>query len=201
MASVYRRGSRDQPEGETTPEPRPASSAASGWLLGPFLRASSLHLGAAAAASSLRHELVANGSLDRADFDAAYAIARLTPGTNLLALYALLGHRLGGWRLTLAAVAVGIMLPSTVAVLIAILYSQNASPVVALIMRGARAGGVAVFLGAVVRLIRPQLTEHRRLGITFAVVAFAVVWCLPINQLFVLLVAGGLGAVILKPTR
>jgi chromate transporter len=177
------------------------SSPGSAWSLGPFVRASTLHIGAAAAASSLRQELVANGSLDVAHFDAAYAIARLTPETNLLALYALLGHRLGGWRLALPAVAIGIVLPSTVAVLIAILYSQHAPPVLALVMRGARAGGLAVFLGAVVRLIRPQLTEHRRLGIAFAVVAFAVVWFLPVNQLFVLLVAGGLGAVILKPTR
>jgi chromate transporter len=164
------------------------------------VRASCLHVGAAAAASSLRHELVANGSLNVAEFDAAYAIARLTPGTNLLALYALLGHRLGGWPLALPAAAVGIVLPSIVAVLIAILYSQHAPLVAALVLHGARAGGLAVFLGAVVRLVRPQLTEHRRLGVAFALVAFAVVWILPVNQLFVLLAAGGLGAIMLRPT-
>jgi chromate transport protein ChrA len=68
-------------------------------------------------------------------------------------------------------------------------------------MRGARAGGLAVFLGAVVRLIRPQLTHHRRLGVVFAVAAFGVVWFLPVNQLSVLLAAGGLGAVVLRPAR
>ena len=54
-----------------------------------FLRASSLHVGAAAAAASLRHDLIDDGSVAPADFDAAFAVARLTPGTNLLALYAL----------------------------------------------------------------------------------------------------------------
>jgi chromate transport protein ChrA len=65
--------------------------------LAPFLRASSLHIGAAAAAASLRHDLVKEGKVESRDIDAAYAISRVTPGTNLLALYALLGHRLGGW--------------------------------------------------------------------------------------------------------
>jgi chromate transport protein ChrA len=137
MASVYRRAPIGQHEGSGPPtHMSTAPSPGSGPSLGPFVRASSLHIGAAAAASSLRHELVANGFLDVAGFDAAYAIARLTPGTNLLALYALLGHRLGGWRLALPAVAVGIVLPSTVAVLIAILYSHHAPPLLALVMRG-----------------------------------------------------------------
>lgn len=167
--------------------------------LGPFVRASGLHIGAAAAASSLRHELVDTSRIAPSDFDGAYAVARLTPGTNLLALYALLGHRLGGWGLALSAVAVGVLLPAVVAVLVAAVYSHNTSPLLALVMRGARAGGLAVFLGAVVRLIRPQLTEHRLLGVAFGVMAFAVVWLLPVNPLLVMLIAGALGALVLRP--
>jgi chromate transporter len=139
-------------------------------------------------------------AIGAADFDGAYAVARLTPGTNLLALYALLGHRLGGWGLALSAVAIGVVIPSAVAVLVAAFYVESTSPFLSLVMRGARAGGLAVFLGAVVRLSRPQLTEHRRLGLAFALVAFVAAWLFPMNQLFILLTAGGLGAVVLRPT-
>ena len=103
--------------------------------------------------------------------------------------------------MALQAVAVGVLVPAGVALMIAVSYSHSASPAIASVMQGARAGGLAVFLGAVVRLIRPQLSEHRWLGSVFAVVAFGVVWLLPANQLSVLLVAGGLGALVLRPAR
>ena len=72
----------------------------------PFVRASVGHIGAAAATASLRHDLVERGSFDPGEFDTAYAVARITPGTNLLALYYLLGHRLGGWRTAFSALAI-----------------------------------------------------------------------------------------------
>ena len=97
--------------------------------LGAFVRASSLHIGAAAAAASLREELVRDHGLTPGDVDAAYAVSRVTPGTNLLALYALLGHRLGGWRLALQAIAVGSLVPASVAVLVAFLYTRSTSPI------------------------------------------------------------------------
>jgi chromate transport protein ChrA len=61
------------------------------FLLGPFLRASTLHIGAAAATASLREELVRAGRVTPREIDGAYAVSRLTPGTNLLALYAVIG--------------------------------------------------------------------------------------------------------------
>ena len=170
-------------------------------FIGLFIRASSLHIGAAAASAALRDELVADGSLDAHDFDAAYAIARLTPGTNLLALYALLGHRLGGWSLAVQAVFIGALVPAFIALAVAMAYSQNTSPAMAALMQGARAGGLAVFLGAVVRLMRPQVSAHRRLGVVFAVVAFAVSWWLATNVLAVLVISGGIGAFVLRPRR
>ena len=167
--------------------------------LGAFVRASSLHIGAAAATASLREELVRDHGLTPGDVDAAYAVSRVTPGTNLLALYALLGHRLGGWRLALQAIAVGSLVPASVAVLVAFLYSQSTSPVVADVMAWARAGGVAVFLGAAVRLLRPQLTTHPRIGSAFALAASLGAWFLPLNLFAVLLIAGTAGATWLRP--
>ena len=68
-----------------SPERRP-------FPLDAFVRASSLHVGAAAAAAALRRDLVDKGRLPASAFDEAYAVARVTPGTNLLAMYALLGE-------------------------------------------------------------------------------------------------------------
>jgi|KBSMisStandDraft_5_1062788.scaffolds.fasta_scaffold661399_3 chromate transport protein ChrA len=63
--------------------------------LSSFLRASGLHVGAAAAAAALRRDLVEGNAVTGPEFDEAYAIARLTPGTNLLAVYVLLGGSTG----------------------------------------------------------------------------------------------------------
>ena len=66
-------------------------------------------------------------------------------------------------------------------------------------MAGARAGGVAVFLGAAVRLLRPQLTTHPRIGPAFALTALLGAWLLPLNLFAVLVIAGTAGALWLRP--
>ena len=83
---------------------------------GAFVRASSLHVGAAAAAAALRRDLVDQGRLSASAFDEAYAVARVTPGTNLLAMYTLLGERFAGWRGALTALTVGALVPALIAV-------------------------------------------------------------------------------------
>ena len=168
--------------------------------LAAFIRASGLHIGAAAAAASLRHDLVRDHQLGANDIDAAYAVSRLTPGTNLLALYAQLGYRLGGWWLAIQAVAIGALLPATIAVVIAFAYTHVTSPMLTALMAGARAGGVAVFLGAAIRLLKPRIAVHPRVGLGFAVLAFLVAWTLPVSLFVVLLVSAACGALWLKPT-
>lgn len=130
--------------------------------LASFLRASGLHVGAAAAAAALRHDLVDRGQLTASEFDEAYAIARVTPGTNLLAMYTLLGKRLAGWRGAASALAVGTVIPAATAGLFAATYIRFSDiPLAARAMQGARAGALAVLLWAAVRLLRPQITLHR----------------------------------------
>ena len=165
-----------------------------------FVRASVLHVGAAAAAASLRHDLVRDHRLEARDIDAAYAVSRVTPGTNLLALYAQLGHRLGGWPLAVQAVAVGALLPASFAVVIAALYVYSISSLVAALMTGARAGGVAVFLGAAVRLLKPQLVGHPWIAVGLALLVLFVSWMFPISLFVVLVVAGCAGAMWLRPS-
>jgi chromate transport protein ChrA len=133
------------------------------------------------------------------DIDGAYAVSRVTPGTNLLALYAVIGHRLGGSGVALSAVAVGVFVPAAIALIVVALYTHFSAGFVSALMTGARAGGVAVFLGAAIRLLKPQLIAHPRIGLAFALAAGAVTTLHPISPFAVLLVAGAAGAVLLKP--
>lgn len=167
--------------------------------LAPFLRASSLHIGAAAAAASLREYLVKHGWLTSSDFDEAYAVARLTPGTNLLAMYTLLGQRLAGWRGAATALSAGTIVPAAIAGVVAAAYVRYADfQVAARAMQGARAGALAVLLWGAVRLLRPQFKEHRTRAVILATVALITTLTLPLPQIALLIVAGGVGAVFLR---
>lgn len=156
-------------------------------------------MGAAAAAASLRDDLVQQGSLTSSEFDEAYAIARLTPGTNLLAMYVLLGERLGGWRAAAEALAAGAVIPAALAGMVAAAYVNYAGhPLAAKAMQGARAGALAVLLWAVVRLLRPQLAHHGIRAGVIAATTLVVTLTLPIPQIVLLIVAGVVGAVLLR---
>jgi chromate transporter len=167
--------------------------------VGAFVRASSLHVGAAAAAAALRRDLVDRGRLSASAFDEAYAVARLTPGTNLLAMYTLLGERFAGWRGAFTALTVGALVPALIAVTLSAVYVVYAADSVAQeVMQGARAGAIAVFAWAIVRLLRPQLQQHRGRGVAVVVITLVLTLLLPIPQFVILLIAGGLGAAFLR---
>jgi chromate transporter len=166
-----------------------------------FIRASSLHIGAAAAAASLRSDLVDGGYIDSAAFNEAYAVARLTPGTNLLAMYALLGYRLRGQRGAALALSIGALVPALIALVIAVVYvSRAADPLVVHAMQGARAGALAVLMWAVVRLIEPPIREQRSGGVALAVAVFSVALTGFVPQFWLLLLGGVAGAVFFRGT-
>ena len=175
-----------------SPERRP-------FPLDAFVRASSLHVGAAAAAAALRRDLVDKGRLPASAFDEAYAVARVTPGTNLLAMYALLGERFAGWRGALIALTVGALIPALIAVTLGAAYVGYAGhPLAEGVMQGARAGALAVFAWAIVRLGRPQLQQHRSRGVVLAFVTLVMTLLVPVPQFVILLVAGALGAAFMR---
>ena len=179
----------------------PAPSAPHSVVVRAFIRASVLHIGAAAAAASLRSDLVEGGYIDNATFNESYAVARLTPGTNLLAMYALLGYRLSGRRGAALALAIGALVPALIALIIAVVYvSRAADPLVARAMQGARAGALAVLIWAVVQLIRPPIREHRTGGVALAVAVFSVALTGFVPQIWLLLLAGIAGAVFFRGT-
>ena len=164
-----------------------------------FVRASSLHIGGAAAVASLRKDFVEEHGVDPRDIDAAYAVSRLTPGTNLLAFYALLGHGLGGWPLAIRAVLAGAMIPAAIVLAVAIIYSGSESHMLAAAMAGARAAGIAIICGSPVRLLRPQLKDRRAAATALALGLFLLDWLFQGSPFALLLVAAGAGAVLLRP--
>ena len=114
-------------------------------------------------------------------------------------MYTLLGERFAGWSGALAALAVGTLVPALIAVALGAAYvSYSGHALAQEAMQGARAGALAVFVWAIMRLARPQLEQHRRRGVALAVGTLVLTLLLPIPQFVVLLVAGGLGAAFLK---
>jgi chromate transporter len=164
-----------------------------------FVYASSLHVGAAAAAASLRHDLVDTGVVSDEAFDKSFSVSRLTPGTNLLAFYVLLGHYFNGWRGAMQALAVATVIPSMIACVAAAVYVRYAAqPVAAAALQGARAGALAVLLWAVVRLIRPQLARYATRGTLLAIGTLVMALAYPTPPIVLLLVGGGWGAIFLR---
>lgn len=166
-----------------------------------FARASGLHIGAAAAAASLREELVP-GRMTAGAFDEAFAVARLTPGTNLLAFFALLGRSLGGWRGSINALMLGTTIPSALTIALAAAYARvRTDPITAAAMRGARAGAVAVLLWAAIRLLRSQIEQRPRAVSAITSGAVVIVAASTLSPLIVLLLGGVAGGLWLKSAK
>lgn len=66
-------------------------------------------------------------------------------------------------------------------------------------MAGARAGGVAVFIGAAVRLAKPHMTARPRSTAAIAATASLLAWWSPLNAFVILMLAGLAGARLLTP--
>ena len=94
---------------------------------------------------------------------------------------------------------VGSFVPAWLVLMVAIAYTESESPLFAALMSGARAGGIAVFLGAAIRLLRPQLDGRLTLGLAFAAISFLIVWIFPVNLFVMLLLAAAAGAFLLRP--
>lgn len=166
-----------------------------------FLHASSTHIGAAAAAASLRGDLVDRGLVSDHDFNRCFAVARLTPGTNLQAFYAALGYRIASWWGAAAAVLVGTVVPATItAVVVAMIYAlHNGNPLVSRFMAGAKAGALAVLVWGVVRLVWTLVSSYRIRAIAIAAGALALAWSGALSPFLILLLAGVVGVGMLKP--
>ena len=87
------------------------------------------------------------------------------------------GSVAGHWRWK--AVLVGSFVPALLVLMVAIVYTESESPLLTGADGRRQTGGIAVFLGAAIRLLRPQLDGASPLA--FAAISFLIVWIFPVN--------------------
>lgn len=107
------------------------------------------------------------------DFGLLYSIARITPGTNILAFIAAMGARLRGTSGGVVAVVAGSLPAAVVIWLMAVFYDTwAANPWVAAAMAGAMAAVVALILSSAWQLFSPL--RRRPLLVALAVAALVL---------------------------
>ena len=97
--------------------------------------------------TTLEAAFVRSGLLRQEDFSRDLAIANTLPGAAFVNLTALCGMRLGGLRLTLAAITL-IFLPGVVAMVAALAWLSTSEPLVTHFFRGILIGAVGVLAAA-----------------------------------------------------
>jgi chromate transporter len=163
------------------------------------LRASATHIGGTATQAWLREKLVHTGRLSADDFNRCFAVARFTPGTNLLAFHAGLGHRLGRWRGAIAFLTVSTVVPASIATTLALVYVGVASVAgVGLFIAGAQAAAVAVLVWTSLQLLTATAAERPARSAALAAGATALAWWGAASPVVVLLAAATAGALWLR---
>lgn len=144
----------------------------------------------------LRDDLVARGWLTHPEYNLCFVLARLAPGTNLLALCAALGWKVLGWRGAAAAVgAVAGPAAAVVVLLTVCAMRMEESPVGRAALNGAMTAVVALIVGGVWLLARPYLRPRRLVRtLTIAGAAFVLVAFWGLSPFATYLLAGAAGA-------
>ena len=162
-----------------------------------FLKRGSLTFGSATALTALlRDDLVDRfGWLDDAMFALIYTLARVTPGTNMLAMYAGLGWKLRRWSGVLTALLCASVPPSIIVVLLTLLYQAAQTNVIG---RAAVSGAVASVVGIIVAgswlLLQPAIRPGNVVRtIVYAAGAILLSRQLEFSPLTVIAIAAGIG--------
>lgn len=138
------------------------------------------------------------GWISRVESRTAYAISRLTPGTNLLAYCVAVGWRLGGGPG--AAVALfAVSLPGAVsAVLLTYALARwKTHPAVAAALAALLAAAVAIMIGAIWAMLRPFFRAREwPLPLAFALGGLLLAAFTSVSPLAILITAAAVGAAI-----
>jgi chromate transporter len=169
-----------------------------------FCRYANFTLGGGSATVAVLHrELLDKRQwLSTGTFNLCFALARLTPGTNLLAFCASVGWLLRGMAGAIVALLAA-SIPCTIIVVVAtalLSHWQNNHWAQAAI-HGAIAAAVAITVKTCWTIAHPHFKGHARLRVAIiATAAFSLYVLLSIPAIYVLLLAGLVGA-LLPPAR
>ena len=149
--------------------------------------------------AALQAELVERRRVvSREDFLTIYSLGRVVPSGTMTAIAVALGHRLGGWPGTVAALA-GLTLPAFVStVSLAAGYTAlKDSRVVALLPLTILPAALALVVAAALSLSR-GIVGHR-IDMILAAIALIGAAALHVNPALLLLLGGATGALVLRP--
>jgi chromate transporter len=135
------------------------SSPSTSKLAVAFARHANLTFGGGSATIAVLHTQIVErrGWIGQSYFNLAYALSRLTPGTNLLAFCAALGWQVRGFSGALVSLIAASAPCSVLAFLVTAFYqSWSREPLVAVALRGAVAAAVAVVIATGWTLLRPH---------------------------------------------
>lgn len=134
---------------------------------------------------NIRKELVDRRAvLSEAEFTFAYAMARLAPGTNVLAFCAATGWRLAGWPGAAASVAALSIPAAVVGVLLTVAYGRWPQ-----FFAGAMAAVVGVICAGAFLLVRPYFSSRQWLR-TVVLLGGALAAAPFLGPVWVMLLAG-----------
>ncbi len=148
----------------------------------------------------LERELVSRGLVTRDEFLRMYALGRIVPAGTMTALAVGLGHRLGGWPGTVAAL-LGLTLPafvSTIA-LTAAYHALQGSRAFALLSVTLLTAALSLVVAAAVNLVRSAAGRPAEAVLAAAALVAALVF--HVNPALVLLASGVGAALLLRPAR
>jgi len=130
------------------------------------------------------------------DYAIAFSLARITPGTNVVAFCAALGARVAGWRGAIAGVLAETAPSAAIAVLITWGYEAwRRNPTVRAAIVGASAAVAGMMFASVWLLMRPHFDGVRRALRAFLYfgAAFAAAWKFGVSPLAIIAIAAAAG--------
>src|SRR5882762_10161632 len=131
-------------------------------IAGLFLRVGSTTFGGGDPSTAvLQREFQRRRWLDAHRFGIAYGLARITPGTNMLAFCAATGWYLRRWAGSITAV-LGVTIPSTVLIVLLtrVCESGDRIPWLRAALAGTIAGAVGMMAAAAFLLVRTQMSKR-----------------------------------------
>jgi chromate transporter len=141
----------------------------------------------------LGREMIERRWLEQWQFDLYYTLARVVPGTNVLAFVASAAHAVRGWPGTIAAMAALSIPASSVIILLTLGYQRwHEHPVGGAFITAAMSAIVGIIAGASWLMAWPQFRRGRRAR-TAGLVLGGVVFSFWLTPLKVLVLAAAIG--------
>ena len=143
-----------------------------------------------------RHVIDEHEWLSRRDSHLAYAISRLTPGTNLLAYCVGAGWRMRGLAGAIVALCAASLPSAAMATALTRFFALwSERPLTAAALRGALAAAIAIMVGTAWTMMRPTMQGRRAIRtVVLAVAAFALAYVVRVTPVQVLFAAAVFGA-------